>query len=491
MKTRLAMFGVDAGDLAFIRRHAALLPFFRRLLDEGRAREIETTSELLTGSVWPTFYTGLLPGRHGIYHHLQWDSQRMSLRRVSPEWLDAEPFWYELDRRGFRVAVADVPMRFPPKLERGFEVVNWGSHDQLGPFAASDAALGRELRRRFGPHPMGAEIPVNKTAGELRRIRDAVVRGAARKGEVLGWLLERQPWDFFLGVFGETHRGGHILWPEKRPAAALLPPDALLDVYQAVDRALAEVAGALDLSTTTIVVFSLHGMEANRSQAHLVPKIMDRLLPALGGRGKAVTGPPSNRRGLIRTLRERVPARLQNALARAVPVWARDWVVTRQVCAGYDWQRTPVFPILADYNGYLRLNIRGREKEGILEPGSVETRELIERLQQEWRAIRTPSGEPIAAAIDPVETVYPGPRADRLPDLIVRWAPEKPVNEAASPTVGTVRSSLDTGRGGNHRHRGFLAVLGQEPRIDLARIQHIADFAQFVRDWYSTTVTGG
>jgi hypothetical protein len=53
-------------------------------------------------------------------------------------------------------------------------------------------------------------------------------------------------WDFFIAAFGETHRGGHILWPDGRDSESEVLASALLDVYRALDRALGEL---LSLST--------------------------------------------------------------------------------------------------------------------------------------------------------------------------------------------------------------------------------------------------
>ena len=77
----------------------------------------------------------------------------------------------------------------------------------------------------------------------------------------------------------------------------------------------------------------------------------------------SVTG----QRGVMRTLRESLPAGLQNAIARAVPVAVRDMVVSRQISEGHDWNGTPGIALLADLNGYLRWNLRGRERQGMLE----------------------------------------------------------------------------------------------------------------------------
>ena len=137
---KVAMIGLDAADLDFIQANIDSLPNLRRILESGITRKLGSTAGALTGSVWPTFYTGKTPGDHGIYHHLQWDSSRMQLRRVSEDWLYCEPFWYELEQRELRVVALDVPMTFRPRLSRGVEVITWGSHDELTPFAAHPRA---------------------------------------------------------------------------------------------------------------------------------------------------------------------------------------------------------------------------------------------------------------------------------------------------------------------------------------------------------------
>ena len=476
MKQKLAMIGVDAADLDFVRAHLGSLPTFGRVIENGAARRIESTAGLLTGSVWPSFYTASSPGEHGIYHHLQWDAGRMRLRRVSPEWLDCRPFWRDMEQRGLRVTALDVPMTLAPRLERGIEVNNWGSHDQLGPCAATDPELARQIRRRFGSHPMGAEIPVSKSPDELRRIRASLVEGARRKGELARWLLGAREWDFVLTVFGETHRGGHILWPE--PGAS---PEALLEVYRAVDHAIGRLLHALDLETTTVILFALHGMGSNTSQEHFVPRLLDRINARWSGsapsRGQAPQQP--GQRSLMRTLREKIPARAQNAIAQAVPVKVRDWVVIRQISSGHNWARTPGFPLLADLNGYLRLNLRGREQQGMLEAGSDQAKRYLDWLAEALRGFRVaPTGQPLAREIRLAQDAFPGRRLDHLPDVIIEWQPEAPASEIVSEKLGVLRSTLATGRGGNHRPQGFCAILGwDEKRGPRPVPTHITDLA--------------
>jgi predicted AlkP superfamily phosphohydrolase/phosphomutase len=479
-RPRLLLLGIDAGDLGVIEAHRGLLPAFRRVLESGAVTRLRSTANLLTGSVWPTFATGTLPGVHGVYHHLQWDAAAMRLRRVAPDWLDWEPFWVGLERRGLDVAVLDVPMAYPARLARGVEITNWGSHDQLGPFRAVPATAGVELRRRFGrAHPMGAEIPVDKTPAQLDRIRRNLVEGAARKGELIRWLLAQRDWDMVLAVFGETHRGGHILWPDGGGASL----GAVLDVYRAVDEALGSVLHAAP-ADATVVVFSLHGMGPNTSQEHFVPRIVDRLNAAFGaapGRGPA-TAPA--RPGLVRRLRELVPAAVQNAIARSVPVAVRDEVMNRQITGGRDWAVTPGFALLADLNGYLRWNVRGRERDGMVARDGESLARYAALMTECFAGLRAAdTGEPLCAEVVLGRDAFAGPRVDQLPDVVITWRGGPPVSRIRSERLGEITSELATGRGGNHRAEGFCAIVGPgNARAHAASLRHIADLAPLVTE---------
>lgn len=478
--TKVAMIGIDAGDLNFIQRFAHRLPTLQRLMRDGKMQSLDTTAGLLPGSVWPTFYTETLPGEHGIYHHIQWDAANMRMRRVAEDWLYCEPFWYDMCVRNYRVCALDVPMTFPSTLDAdlGVEVINWGAHDQLCAYQSNKAGLARDIRRRFGPHPMGPEIPVDKTASQLERIRDNLVAGAARKGELVRWLMEDRDWDFFLTVFGECHRGGHILWPEEDPNS-VIPEDALLDVYRAVDNALGNVIAGIDLENTALIVFSLHGMQTNLSQEHFVPPLMDAINAGFNGTGTANSAGAPKQLSPMRILRQWVPARLQHAIAQAVPVGVRDWVVSRATDGGYDWPKTPGIALLADMNGYLNFNLKQREAKGALDEDGYTHRRYLEWLVSNLRDLRVAAtGEAVVEDVISTATRCAGARAHHLPDMVVTWQPVEPVDEASSPRLGTLRASLATGRSGNHRSEGFCAVLNPHPELGtLPPIRHISELA--------------
>ena len=485
---KLLMLAIDAGDIEFIKSSLADLPTLRRVFDEGTYFPLESTAEYSSASIWPSFYTGQMPGEHGISQHIQWDPKAMRMRRLSSDWFYCEPFWYGLERSGLKVCAVDVPFTYPSRLKNGVEIINWGSHDLMGRYKGTPSQLGREIRRRFGKHPMGYEIPVNKSAKEFQVIYRQLITGAQLKGELLKWLLQNIEWDFFLGVFGECHRGGHVLWPDPDDSATVVPEGALLDVYRRVDASLGKILDSIDTENTTVIVFSLHGMRSNFSQEHFTRRVMDRInarfMAASSDGSEMSPSSPKSQSGLIRKLRESIPAKLQYAVARSVPVSMRDWVVGREVTGGVDWAQTQGVALRSDVHSFVRFNIAGREHDGILVDGSDEHRIYKDWVVKNFLALKERGTDaPIVKDVLPAPELLPGARCELLPDLIVRWAHRRRATKIYSDQLGEITAEPETGRTGEHRPNGFAVVLDQNGSTDrLPLLSHNTHFPEFVRN---------
>lgn len=314
---------------------------------------------------------------------------------------------------------------------------------------------------------MGIEVPVEKSLSERMRVHTNLVSGVRIKSALMRWLLTSHPWDFFIAVFGESHRGGHILWPVGPEGESSIPASALLDVYRALDEALGNVLAAINLEETTVIIFALHGMGENLSQEHFVTPLMDRVNVKFSELepGLFPSGRPPRRRSAMRLLREKVPPWMQSKIANLVPQHIRDAVVDRSITSGYDWPHTPGLAVRSDNNGYIRFNLAGRERQGMLEPGSASLARYSNLVRESFSSLRTVDGRRLVENLYSSAEQFSGKRMHHLPDLIVTWSGLEPVSRVDS-TLGTLLADLDTGRGGNHRASGFQIVL--RPGIEQA-----------------------
>jgi len=132
-----------------------------------------------------------------------------------------------------------------------------------------------------------------------------------------------------------------------------------------------------------------------------------------------------------------------------------------------DMATTRAFPVIADLQAYIRINVKGREARGIVEPGEEYDR-LCDEISAGFESFRdADDGEPVVESVARADRLYPGAtRLDELPDLIVKWS-SKPAREhraliserygsIAWPTPGR----HPEGRSGNHRPHGFVVARG-------------------------------
>jgi predicted AlkP superfamily phosphohydrolase/phosphomutase len=479
------MIGLDSADLDYIEPRLDFLPNLRRLFAEGIVRRLDSPGNVMSACVWPTFFTASHPGHHGQYFPIQWDPSRMELRHVDSDWIDCEPFWRPLARAGLPVTTLDVQMVFPNQTNAGVEVVNWGSNT-LGEFHCNRPEVAREIERRFGSHVLEADVPVEKSAKRFARIRKVLLDGVRKRGELSRWLLATTTWELFITVFQECHRAGHYFWKGDAVPAADVPPDedVMLEIYRAVDREVGALLGAVDLRDTSVIVFSLLGMGPNRAQMHLVPEIVERINARFAARDGALAAQPRRpRRSMMGLLRDRLPAPIQERIAMAVPAKVRDWVVGRAYAGALDWRSTPGFVLPTGGEGYIRLNLAGREAQGLLEPGSGPHRRYVDSIREGFLSLRNGStGEPLVEAITDMAERFPGPRSGSLPDFSVTWRPGRPATVVHSDQLGTFRGRLKTGRDGNHRAVAFAAIAGPAARSPQAQsIASIVDLAQLTQ----------
>lgn len=483
VEPRLLMIGLDAVSLPFIRENRDTLPVLGSLLERGMLRELESSASYLSASVWPTFSTGKQPGEHGQYFPFQWSAKEGSYLRIADkrwaEEFDCQPFWHRVARAGIPTIAFDIAHALHDERAPCLQITNW-SYQSSGDAKASHREVLKDIQRRFGRRPIGPEVPVPKTARQCEAIRNQLTRAVRAKADATLHLMKRS-WSLFVTGWYEAHRAGHNLWPVEGDFASDASPGAMLDVYAETDRQLGRVLHASEEQGASLILFTLHGMEPNRAQDHFLGELLSRLNALYLGHGVARSKSPSALNAMA-FLRRALPPTLQYRAAGVLGERVQDWVVNHALVAGRDWTATPAFTVLSGGEGLIRLNLKGREQNGFFEPGSPALADYVGWLQDRLASVTVAeTGQPLIARITQVDDALPGARREFLPDLILEWAPEAPVDRIRSPDVGEIEVSLATGRGGNHNDSAFLIASGDEDLLrtlgPVSEISQIGDAA--------------
>ncbi|HMR30223.1 MAG TPA: alkaline phosphatase family protein [Geminicoccaceae bacterium] len=473
MTGRVLLIGLDSADAELIERWSdqGHLPTFARLRQEGLWTRLRTTAEVMHVSAWPTIYTGVTPGGHGMYHAYQVRAGDQRIQRTSPAWCARPPFWKHLDDAGRRCIVLDAFMDWPLPGFKGQQVLEYGTWTWFGEPGSTPPGLLKDILRQFGPYPVPDHSRLTSVPADLVGFRDRLVAGATKKAEVSRWLMREQPWDMLFVTFAEPHGAGHYLWHAEDPhypshpaggVAGMATP--IRDVYVAVDRAIGEILQAVD-DRTTVLVTSGDGMGPNYSATHHLPPMLARM----GLYASQESGGGGSKKSLLKQVRGMVPMPVRRAITRCLPRDIQHRLSTGWVNAGMDWGRTSIFPIPNSNEAYLRVNLRGREPQGIVAPGG-ESERLLETLGAEMRALVNPDNGVLAAErVTLVDDAFAGPERRHLPDLVVGWDNEARVlRDLSGPCCGQVHGpagyEIAPYYTGNHRALAFLAARG--PHVD-------------------------
>jgi predicted AlkP superfamily phosphohydrolase/phosphomutase len=312
-----------------------------------------------------------------------------------------------------------------------------------------------------------------------------MIASAKMKTDAILWLLREFAWDCFITAYFEGHRAGHNLWPIWEDFSSDSPEGAMLDVYREIDVQIGRLLAALDLSNTGFILFSMHGMMAGYAQDHFLPEVVERINRLyLSRHGQEVA--PRSPGGLARALRQIVPPSIQLHIRELVGQTIQDWLVDREWRGGKDWKTTLAFPVPSGGDvGFIRLNIRGRERDGCL--SADEEREFVEFLRRQLKRLRvTQTNEPLVDEVVVSRDEFPGPRSYLLPDVLVTWHPDCPANEIRSDELGTIKATLKTGRGGSHTGESFAVLAGAICDADgLPPLTHIRDYKRLVTEFFA------
>lgn len=521
MKNPVIAIGLDGADPSLIEQWMAqgYLKTMSRLQEQGVYARLKTCETYVSEAAWPTLLTGCLPQQTGHWTTVKFDENAYEVSRSRAYSASQYPPFYSLrDER--RVAIFDIPKvgRFPV---HGTQILGWGARANAEQSQVSEPAeLLPSLIERYGEFPLLSEDVNVLSRTALAQLQENLKTAIARRTAICQDLLEREPWDLFFTVFSETHYAAHGLWHLSQSDHPLHQSfthegDALRDIFQAVDRAIAQIL-AVAPPQTPVVIFSDCSTVANVTDVPsmlLLPEFLYRYnFPGQYGiaLGKAGTPPPPPLTGTLakrgwcgmawslkhesnplkKFFRPKLPSRifalLEPLLGDSPPIdlvspltlHQQGHPLYYQPAVWYKpfWPQMKAFALPSFSDGRIRINLQGRESQGVVPASAYQSLcdELREKLTQLTDA-RT--GKPLVKQI--IQTrESPADRDPKLPDadLVVMWQDEHVTDVIDSPEFGRI-GPVPFIRTGGHRAEGFLLAQGAEIPVGAFSSGHCVDVA--------------
>jgi predicted AlkP superfamily phosphohydrolase/phosphomutase len=514
MKPRLLAISIDAPAWPLLRRwmDAGELPVLARLRRRGAVCSLRAGASHLAEVPWTALVSGQSPRRTGYWTPVRYDARDYTAHEVGAYRYDEFPPFYALGESA-RVLAFDLPQVPPLDTVNGVQAL-WGAHSPQTPRASLPADLLGEIDDRFGPHPTfenDSQEPWQRAA--IATLVEGLVAGAARRTQIVRYLMAREDFDLVITAYGEPHSAGHALWhlsQRDHPLHFRADPDQgdpMLRVLRAVDTGIGELLGDLP-PDTAVAVFSIEGMGPNAQDLpsmFFLPELMYRYsFPGRIGfvdrRGRSLRPPQHILRdsawvtelwaqrsggdplqrlvrrhpGLERVLRWVNPRRSSADGPQFPDTWdGLNW--NPAVWYRHLWSRMPAFALPSFSNGYIRVNLAGREPRGVVSLARYSA--VLNDIEGQLRGLRDPrNGRHVVADVRrPREG---RDQADpRLPDadIEVLWTAD-PFDAVESESLGRV-GPVPYRRAGGHTTEGFILMCRpdlvpgeypQRPTLDVA-----------------------
>ncbi len=427
--------------------------------------------------------TGVNPGKHGIFHFMNPQPGSYELTQINATFRRAPTIWRSLSDAEAQVAALNFPVSYPAEPVNGVQIAGWLAPSASSPGFTHPSELAQAVTAKFGPYPIQPDVRRHVIGGRYEEGVQSALAGIRYKAQVARWLLGERRWDLFGVVFAESDSIQHWYWklhdpshPDHDAKLALEHGDPVLRVYRALDD---EIGRMLEMvgDEANVLVVSDHGQAANpRGQVFLRGWLREAgLLVARGpSRSPLIRVAGGLRRSVnavmgagLESLKNRAPNALKVRLAQRFPgLRSRAQEGMRQMVT--DWSRTRAWTD----TGHIFINLRGRRPQGIVDPGE-EYEQLVSSIAQELLSLReTATGErPVRQVVRGDEALH-GPHAAFMPDLLVEWKNEVPVQgltwqrpDGSSVTIPAPRNlQLPSGA---HHPDGVLLAAGPDFREGL------------------------
>lgn len=408
-RKRLLLLGLDGLtfsvlDPAFEAGH---MPVLRSLLGRGASGILTSTIPPYTPPGWTSIFTGVNPGRHGIFGfrlgNLQRDEGLVRLERVK-----VPALWNIVNDQGAAVGLFNIPITYPPPNVEGYAVAGMLTPEGGGMTPegfASPPSIEERLVSALGRYEI--DIEVNYAVDwRSTALVDRLSRNLETKRRALEILLADHDVPLLFAVLEAPDRIMHVhhkyIDPScehfRRPEAAPIRERVwrFFDEMDVVIEELVSWAG----DDGFVVTMSDHGFGPKDKAVNVNLALKQWGLLSSGG--MASLGRSTRLRKIGRKVKYSLPRSLQR---RAKEMGQ----------ATIDWSRTKAFSAPVPQQG-IYVNLEGREPQGIVPARDYE--KVRDEIVERFRSLIDPDdGRPVLDRIYRREEVMDGPEAEKAPDL--------------------------------------------------------------------------
>ena len=370
-KRKVLVIGLDAvpPELVFD-KFKDKLPNINLMLENGLYGRLRSTDPPVTIPAWLSMFTGKGPEQLGLYgfrHRKGFSYTEFSIANsyACKEKTD----WDIASDAGQKVCIIAVPPSYPPKPVNGCLISCFITPDTKRDYTYP-ASLKKEIEGLVGEYM----VDVVFRTEERERLRKELFEMTEKRFKVIKYLLKEKPWDLFIFVEIGVDRMHHAFWRFWDKEHHLYQEgnkfeSVIFDYYKYLDDEIGNILNIVGKDTVVFVV-SDHGTKRMRGAFCINEWLAQE--------------------GYLKI--KQFPDRVK-------PLDQTD----------IDWGKSTAWG-WGGYPARIFLNLKGREKEGLIEPADFERQrnEIAEKI----KAVKSPNGEKMETELFFSKDIYDSAQSD-------------------------------------------------------------------------------
>jgi predicted AlkP superfamily phosphohydrolase/phosphomutase len=453
MTNKIIVIGLDGATFDIIDPliTRGKLPNIKKIFSEGVRSKLFSSVPPISAPAWVSFMTGKNPAKHGVLGFQTYNLSKYACYDHSIVTSNSYPKYTIMDilsKNDKRSIAFQIPLTYPVWKINGKMIAGYPTPDQTKAFCYPES-FSEELGTLY-------EYKSDQiAAGSTQEKIDCYSNSLERISEKVEKLIRNEPFDLFIYVNNTTDWVQHKFWKHQYD---IDQPEPYIDLfYEKLDTKIGNIINLMD-DDTTLILMSDHGAGTRPTKFlninHLL-KEKGYLIPAQ----KKINLFTRTNKYWFEWIKEYFPIRYWSK-ANFSSKFREKIINTRVYKEQINWTETKAYriPLAYPYTG-ININLKGRQQEGIVEPGSdfENIKNTLYTSLKEFADLHPDLIEKVYRQ----EEFYHGPYIDNTPDIIIEINHKYDSGSEIDHLITDIPPILLQTISGYHRPYGIFAAMGK------------------------------
>ena len=475
-KRKLYLIGMDSAPLWIIQNYCRKYNMggFIKFFEKGVLMDMESTMPPMTGPSWPSIYTGVRPGVHGVPEFLKMESNyTKSVVYYNPE--IKPPFWDKLAMKGLKSLVVTPAMLVKPSEQPNVDMIT-GFPLPAKFSSAKVKAVADKYSFKGEPE---VEIPLKKGEITLKEGSLDYLEGLKARSKVSKELIQKNDYDLIFICFTEQDRMQHYSLNKPEWKEYVLP------MYKEVSDFIVWAQQRAEKEHATMMLISDHGAQPIRKKflmnGWLINNGYSKLKQAIEEGVKQKDGKGSIKYTVRETLlksglRKKVYDKLPSSGKRLVKSAIEKTLsgtssgnYTRIHDFDYEMKKTRAFASIANCPITTIFINDERFENGIV--SQKEKKALKKKIMSNLLKIKDEDGRPLIVNVYDADEYYEGTKLFIAPDIMAEIKAGYLMDAFGYLKSGGLFMDPEPPKSGDHIRNGIFGAISYGQEIDYAYIK--------------------